>query len=174
MYKVINWIVAILFLCSLICTGILLYKQHNQSVPECIYVHDTITITKDSIIEKTLYRTYVDSFIDIQYIVLSDTITVTDTIRIPIDHNVSEFNITKDSLSIQERIWHSGYRSVIDSIQVEYDWQYTIPKPQPKRFGLAWNVGVYAGYGINFNNGQYYFSPEVGVGASIGFGGIIK
>jgi len=47
-------------------------------------------------------------------------------------------------------------------------------KPKQKKIGLVWNIGLYTGYGINFNNGQYYFSPEVGVGASIGIGGIIK
>jgi len=47
------------------------------------------------------------------------------------------------------------------------------PKKQ-KKIGIVWNVGVYAGYGINFNNGQYYFSPEVGIGGSIGIGGFVK
>lgn len=172
--KVVNWIVGIILLISLILNGILIYKQVNQSVPERLEIHDTIIVKQDSIIEKTIYQTYVDTCIIHDIVYMDSVIKVTDTIRVPIEHKVSEFNIEKDSLRLNERIWHSGYRSVIDSIQVEYDWQYTIPKPQPKRFGLVWNVGLYTGYGINFNNGQYYFSPEVGIGGSIGFGGLIK
>ena len=97
-----------------------------------------------------------------------------DTIYLPIEHHQSEFSIQKDSLTINETIWHSGFHSTIDSIKLDYNWNYEIPKPKPKKIGLVFNIGPYIGYGINFNNGQYYFSPEVGVGVSIGIGGIIK
>lgn len=56
---------------------------------------------------------------------------------------------------------------------MQYEWQYTIPK-QEKKIGIVWSLGFYAGYGMNFNNGQYYFSPEIGIGGSIGIGGKIK
>ena len=133
-------------------------------------MHDTVTITKDSIITKTKYKSVFDTIVKIQY---KDTV-IHDTVRIPIEHNQSEFSIKKDSLTINETIWHSGFHSTIDSIKLDYNWNYEIPKQKPKKIGIVWNIGLYAGYGINFNNGQYYFSPEVGVGASIGIGGIIK
>ena len=133
-------------------------------------MHDTVTITKDWVITKTKYKTIFDTIVEIQY---KDTVLY-DTIYLPIEHNQSEFSIKKDSLTINETIWHSGFHSTIDSIKLDYNWNYEIPKQKPKKIGIVWNIGPYIGYGINFNNGQYYFSPEVGVGLSIGIGGIIK
>ena len=133
-------------------------------------MHDTVTIHTDSIQEKIVYRTNFDTITEIQY---KDTVLY-DTIEIPVEHKVSEFKIEKDSLKITEKIYHSGFHSTIDSIKLDYNWNYEIPKPKPKKIGIVWNIGPYIGYGINFNNGQYYFSPEVGVGVSIGIGGIIK
>ena len=141
-----------------------------MDAPGTIYLHDTVTIHTDSIQEKIVYNTKFDTITEIQY---KDTI-IYDTIEIPVEHKVSEFNIEKDSLKISEKIYHSGFHSTIDSIKLDYNWNYEIPKPKPKKIGIVWNIGPYIGYGINFNNGQYYFSPEVGVGVSIGIGGIIK
>lgn len=168
--KAINWVIGILLLLSLICNGLQFYCLKHKSVPEVIYLHDTVTIHTDSIITRTLYKSLHDTVIEIQ---LKDTI-IFDTIYLPIEHQQSDFSIKKDSLTINETIWHSGYHSTIDSIMLDYTWNYEITKPKPKRIGLVWNIGLYTGYGINFNNGQYYFSPEVGVGGSIGIGGIIK
>ena len=141
-----------------------------MDAPEVIYLHDTVTITKDCVITKTMWKTNLDTIVEIQY---KDTVLY-DTIYLPIEHNQSDFSIKKDSLTINETIWHSGFHSTIDSIKLDYNWNYEIPKPKPKKIGIVWNIGPYVGYGINFNNGQYYFSPEVGVVASIGIGGIIK
>ena len=141
-----------------------------MDVPEAIYLHDTVTIRTDSIITKTKWKTVFDTITEIQY---KDTVLY-DTVYLPIEHHQSEFSIKKDSLTINETIWHSGFHSTIDSIKLDYNWNYEITKPKPKKIGVVWNIGPYIGYGINFNNGQYYFSPEVGVGVSIGIGGIIK
>ena len=133
-------------------------------------MHDTVTIHTNSIQEKIVYRTKFDTIVEIQY---KDTVLY-DTIYLPIEHHQSDFYIKKNSLTINETIWHSGFHSTIDSIKLDYNWNYEIPKQKPKKIGIVWNIGPYIGYGINFNNGQYYFSPEVGVGVSIGIGGIIK
>ena len=133
-------------------------------------MHDTVTIHTDSIHEKIVYRTKFDTIVEIQY---KDTVLY-DTIYLPIEHHQSDFSIKKDSLTINETIWHSGFHSTIDSIKLDYNWNYEIPKQKPKKIGIVWNIGPYIGYGINFSNSQYYFSPEVGVGVSIGIGGIIK
>lgn len=168
--KVLNWIFGILLLVSLIFNGYSFYQIRHLDTPEAIYLHDTVTITKDSIITKTKYKTVFDTIVEILY---KDTVFY-DTIYLPIEHNQSEFSIKKDSLTINETIWHSGFHSTIDSIKLDYNWNYEISKPKPKKIGIVWNIGPYIGYGINFNNGQYYFSTEVGVGVSIGIGGIIK
>ena len=168
--KALNIVFGILFLVSLIFNGYSLYQLRHLDAPGTIYLHDTVTIHTDSIITKTKYKTIFDTITEIQY---KDTVLY-DTIYLPIEHNQSEFSIKKDSLTINETIWHSGFHSTIDSIKLDYNWNYEIPKQKPKKIGLVFNIGPYIGYGINFNNGQYYFSPEVGVGVSIGFGGIIK
>ena len=168
--KALNIVFGILFLVSLIFNGYSFYQLRHLDAPGTIYLHDTVTITKDSIITKTKYKSVFDTIVKIQY---KDTVLY-DTIYLPIEHNQSEFSIKKDSLTINETIWHSGFHSTIDSIKLDYNWNYEIPKQKPKKIGIVWNIGPYIGYGINFNNGQYYFSPEVGVGVSIGIGGIIK
>ena len=168
--KALNIVFGILLLVSLIFNGYSFYQLRHLDAPGTIYLHDTVTITKDSIITKTKYKSVFDTIVKIQY---KDTVLY-DTIYLPIEHNQSEFSIKKDSLTINETIWHSGFHSTIDSIKLDYNWNYEIPKQKPKKIGIVWNSGPYIGYGINFNNGQYYFSPEVGVGVSIGIGGIIK
>ena len=168
--KALNWIFGILFLVSLIFNGYSFYQLRHLDAPGTIYLHDTVTITKDCVITKTKYKSIFDTIVEIQY---KDTVLY-DTVYLPIEHHQSDFSIKKDSLTINETIWHSGFHSTIDSIKLDYNWNYEIPKPKPKKIGIVWNIGPYIGYGINFNNGQYYFSPEVGVGVSIGIGGIIK
>ena len=168
--KAINWIIGILLLVSLICNGLQFYCLKHQSVPEWVYLHDTVTITKDSIITKTKYKTIFDTITEIHY---KDTV-IHDTVRIPIEHKVSEFELKKDSLTIREKIYHHGFKSEIDSVEFSYDWQYKFQPKKQRKWGITWSIGPYIGYGINFNNGQYYFSPEVGIGGSIGIGGIIK
>lgn len=168
--KALNIVFGILFLVSLIFNGYSFYQLRHLDAPGTIYLHDTVTITKDCVITKTMQKTVFDTITEIQY---KDTI-IYDTIEIPVEQKVSEFKIEKDSLKITEKIYHSGFHSTIDSIKLDYNWNYEIPKQKPKKIGLVFNIGPYIGYGINFNNGQYYFSPEVGVGVSIGFGGIIK
>lgn len=168
--KALNIVFIILFLVSLIFNGYSLYQLRHLDAPGTIYLHDTVTITKDCVITKTKYKTIFDTIVEIQY---KDTVLY-DTIEIPIEQKVSEFKIEKDSLKITEKIYHSGFHSTIDSIKLDYNWNYEIPKQKPKKIGIVFNIGPYIGYGINFNNGQYYFSPEVGVGVSIGIGGIIK
>ena len=168
--KALNIVFGILLLVSLIFNGYSFYQLRHLDAPGTIYLHDTVTITKDSIITKTKYKSIFDTITEIHY---KDTVLY-DTIYLPIEHHQSDFSIKNDSLTINETIWHSGFHSTIDSIKLDYNWNYEIPKQKPKKIGIVWNIGIYTGYGINFNNGQYYFSPEVGVGASIGIGGIIK
>ena len=168
--KVLNTVFIILFLVSLIFNGYSLYQLRHLDAPGTIYLHDTVTISKDCVITKTIQKTNFDTITEIQY---KDTVLY-NTIYLPIQHNQSEFSIQKDSLTINETIWHSGFHSTIDSIKLDYNWNYEMPKTKPKKIGIVWNIGPYIGYGINFNKGQYYFSPEVGVGVSIGIGGIIK
>lgn len=180
MKKALNWIFGILLLVSLILNGILVYKQCNQNTPECIEIikNDTLLIVKDSIITKYKYRTHYDTIFTTVFIDTNslDTIKKLDTLQIPIDYKQASFKTSKDSIDLEAKIQYHGYKAEIDSVEFAYQLHYTqeITKPKQKKIGLVWNIGPYVGYGINFNNGQYYFSPEVGIGGSIGIGGIIK
>ena len=87
--KALNTIFIILFLVSLIFNGYSLYQLRHLDAPGTIYLHDTVTITKDSIITKTRYKTVFDTIVEIQY---KDTVLY-DTIYLTIEHNQSEFSI---------------------------------------------------------------------------------
>ena len=98
MKKVVNWVIGILLLVALILNGLQFYCLSKKSVPECVYLTDTMIIKKDSIIEKVKWKTKFDTIIDLQY---KDTI-IHDTIQIPIEHKVSEFNLKKDSFEFRQ------------------------------------------------------------------------
>ena len=119
-----------------------------------------------------MWRTNFDTITEIQY---KDTVLY-DTIEIPVEHKVSEFNIEKDSLKISEKIYHSGFHSTIDSIKLDYNWNYEIPKQKPKKIGIVWFVGptVTGGVTFNANNKTFDYGPSVGISVGVGIGGIIK
>ena len=167
-----NIVFGILFLVSLIFNGYSFYQLRHLDAPGTIYLHDTVTITKDCVITKTMWKTNLDTIVEIQY---KDTVLY-DTIYLPIEHNQSEFSIKKDSLTINETIWHSGFHSTIDSIKLDYNWNYEIPKPKPKKIGIVWFIGPTVTGGVNFNanNKTFDYGPSVGISVGVGIGGIIK
>ena len=170
--KALNIVFAILFLVSLIFNGYSLYQLRHLDAPGTIYLHDTVTIHNNSIHEKIVYNTKFDTIVEIQY---KDTVLY-DTIYLDIEHKVSEFKIEKDSLKITEKIYHSGFHSTIDSIKLDYNWNYEIPKQKPKKIGIVWFVGPTLTGGVNFNanNKTFDYGPSVGISVGVGIGGIIK
>ena len=170
--KVINWIVGISLLVSLILNGLQFYLLKQQNAPECILVTDTVVIKQDSIIEKVKWKTKFDTIIDLQY---KDTI-IHDTIQIPIEHKVSEFNLKKDSFELKQKIHHSGFHSVVDSIECNYTFNYEVTKPKPKKIGFVWYIGLGVGGGanINVNNRTFDYGPNFGLQGGVGIGGYIK
>lgn len=172
MKKVINWIVGISLLVALIICGLQFYYIHNQNAPECVYLTDTVVIKQDSIIEKIKYVTEWDTVIDVQY---KDTI-IHDTVRLPIEHKVDSFSIKKDSLTINEKIHHSGFHSTIDSVELDYKLNYEIPKPKPKKFGWCITFGPSVNYSITLDvqNKTWSNGPSVGVSVVVGPSYIIR
>ena len=170
--KALNIVFVILLLVSLIFNGYSFYQLRHLDAPECVYVSDTVTITKDSIITKTKYNTKFDTIVEIQY---KDTVLY-DTIYLPIEHRQSEFSIKKDSLTINETIWHSGFHSTIDSIKLDYNWNYEIPKQKPKKFGWSITFGPSINYGITLDtqNKTWTHGPSAGFSIVIGPSYIIK
>lgn len=172
MKKIVNWVIGILLLVALITNGLQFYYLSKKSAPEVIKVTDTLIIKKDSIIEKVKWKTKFDTIIDLQY---KDTI-IHDTIEIPIEHKVSEFNLKKDSFELKQKIHHSGFHSVIDSVECSYTFNYEISKPKPKKFGWCVTFGPSVTYGVNFNTGNktFDYGPSLGVSVVIGPSYIIK
>ena len=170
--KVLNWIFGILLLVLLLFSGYSFYQMRHQDAPEAIYLHDTVTIKKDSIITKTKWKTHFDTITEIQY---KDTV-IHDTVRIPIEHKVSEFNIEKDSLKITEKIHHSGWHSNIDSVELDYSFNYELMKPKPKKLGWCITFGPSINYGITLDtqNKTWTHGPSAGFSIVIGPSYIIK
>lgn len=172
-----NYIIVILSLIILLLLGFIFYQ--NKCVPpsvdilritDTVVVHNTDTLYKEKIKFVTKYDTIISYDVTI-----NDSIhQITDTLEIPIEHKQAQFSITKDSLTINTNVFYQGFRAQIDSIETSYDFNYTIQPPKQKKIGLVWCVGPYVGYGFQFNKGQYTNGIEVGIGASIGIGGIIK
>lgn len=172
MKKAFNWIFGILILGLLICCALQFYYIKHLDAPERIYLTDTIILRKDSIIEKIKYKTLFDTIIDLQY---KDTI-IHDTVRLSIEHKVDSFSIKKDSLTINEKIHHSGFHSSIDSVEFNYSFNYDLPKPKPKKFGWCITFGPSINYNITLDtqNKTWCNGPGVGVSVVIGPSYIIK
>lgn len=172
MKKVLNWIFGILLLGLLIYSALQFYYIKHLDVPKVKEIHDTIIIRKDSIIEKIKYKTLFDTIIDFQY---KDTV-IHDTVQIPIEHKVDSFTINNDSLTINEKIHHSGFHSEIDSIELNYSWNYEPPQSKPKKFGWCITFGPSINYGITLDtqNKTWTNGPSAGFSIVIGPSYIIK
>ena len=174
MKTALNYIFGILLIISLIAVGILSYQnyRYRTTPPEVISVHDTTIIKKDSIITKTLYKTKWDTIKDIHY---KDTI-LHDTIYLEMEHKLDSFSVQKDSLRINGNIWHSGFKSSIDSVRLDYSFNYTVKPPKQKKIGFVWYVGIGPSGGVNFNlnNRTFDYGPSFGIQAGIGIGGYVK
>ena len=170
--KALNWIIGVLLLVSLIFNGLQFYYIRHLDAPECVYLTDTVTIKKDSIITKTKWKTKFDTIIDVQY---KDTI-LHDTIYMPIEHKVSEFELKKDSFELKQKIHHSGWHSNIDSVECSYSLNYEIMKPKPKKFGWCITFGPSINYGITLDtqNKTWCTGPSAGFSIVIGPSYIIK
>lgn len=170
--KALNWIIGILLLVSLIFNGLQFYYIRHLDAPECVYVSDTVTIHTDSIITKTKWKTKFDTIIDVQY---KDTI-LHDTIYMPIEHKVSEFELKKDSFELKQKIHHSGWHTNIDSVECSYTLNYEIMKPKPKKFGWCITFGPSVNFGINLDipNKTFNYGPSAGFSVTIGPSYIIK
>lgn len=178
--KVLNYIIGILFILSLITNGILGYQnyRYRNTPPDKIEIHDSIFVLKDSIHEKIVYKTKFDTIIDVQYIdtIHNDTIRDTIIVSLPVEHKVSEFELKKDSLTIREKIHHHGFKSEVDSVELDYQWNYTFQPKKQRKWGLVWFIGPTVTGGVNFNvnNKTFDYGPSVGLSVGVGLGGVIK
>lgn len=165
-----NYIIGILSLVILLLLGFIFYQNKQVPPTEPILLHDTIRIDSIQIQYKT--KTQYITKDSIQFVYQNDTIFDTCYVYIPIEHKTYKDQFKDDNLTLDYAIDFSGYNASINNVDISYDFKYQPPKQ--KKIGLVWCVGPYVGYGFQFNRGQYTNGIEVGIGGSIGIGGIIK
>lgn len=148
----------------------------KQPEPEIVYKekHDTITITKDSIIYKT--RPVKEYVIDTFYVKESGDTVKLDSI--PITEKIYEDTIKTDSTSTEIKIEYSGFNAEINSIWLKHNYfekQETIVQP-PKKVGWVWFIGIGAGVDahVDIPTKTLGWGPAVGLVGGIGIGGTIK
>jgi len=111
----------------------------------------------------------------IEYKTLWDTLVVRDTdtiaVTIPIEHKEYRDTFVTDSSRIELGVRFQGYKAKIDSIDLQYRFEVeprTIVKK--KGFGQFVGVGVGVGYGASVVEQRVYAAPQVGVTFVYGFG----
>lgn len=145
-----------------------------ESKTEYIPVHDTVTITKDSIIYKTKpVNVYL---IDTFYVKESGDTVQLDSI--PITEYKYQDTIKTDSTSTEITVDYYGFNAGINNINLLHSYfekQTTIVK-EPKKVGAVWAIGIGVGIGghANINTGTFGYGPEIGLYGIVGIGGRIK
>lgn len=148
-------------------------NKQPDVIVEYVEKHDTITITKERIVEKTKIK-YVDR-IDTFYVTKTgDTI---QTPEIPIEYKEYKDTIQNDSVSTAIDVKFHGFNADIDSIGIVHNYfekQETIIKK--KKVGIVWYIGIDLGAGghIDIPTKTFGWGPQAGIHAGVGIGGIIK
>lgn len=145
--------------------------NHYRNIPtKEIVLTDTVTVTKERIVEKTKYVTQlrVDTIRDTIMINGKDTII---NFPIPISQYTYEDTIRTDTTTSTIRIDYSGYKTQLDGVQYSYTYYPKIPVQKKKKgqFGQFVGLGVQVGYGLGISN-PVKFEPYVGVGIMYGWG----
>lgn len=161
-------VVVIILVCWLCYT----YKCMNAPV-EPVIIKDTVTVTEFK--DKVKYVSRYDTIVEHDYIYIKDsirdTVSIRDTIVLPIEHKVSEFTIKKKDLALNEKIYYHGFKAEIDSTNIDYTFIYEPKKGKSYKVGQSIVIGIQGGYGMGFQpGGTYRFEPYIGVGVTYGFG----
>lgn len=145
----------------------------EKHIIEYIEKHDTITVEKERIVEKTKIK-YIDR-IDTFYVKESgDTVLAPD---LPIEYKVYEDTIKNDSTSTEIKIEYSGFNPEINNIWLRHNYvekHETVIKT--KKIGIVWFVGFSLGYDacVDVTNKTFNHGPGLSLSAGIGIGGTIK
>lgn len=168
--KYINYIIGVLLALSIslnIGLGIALANKGTNIIEREIKVTDTLTITKDSIVEH-IRPLYIKDY-DTVFVMITDTDTIEVPMTLPIEYMTYEDTIDHDSIKYDVKIDYSGFRPSLDGVYVHSNYikqETIIKKPKPWRQFIG--AGIQVGYGTTFPEPK--FSPYVGVGITYGFG----
>lgn len=160
MYRIITLVLILMCsFCVFYCTRL----DKGQSAPNVI--HDTINITKFETKIKEVPVYYYDTIFNNVFVssTTNDTIKIIDTLRIPIETNETSFNIKKDSFEVNGIITHSGFKSTIENIELDY--KYTLPKQKKPR---KWHIALQGGFGVQYGliKNEFDVGPYIGLGVS--------
>lgn len=152
--------------------GGLLFYHCGKKVPQIeekeIIIQDTIF--QDKIIEKTKlkYITTLDTIIEYKL----DTITIKDTIYIPIEHLQYLDTFITDTTQLRLRIKYSGFKAQLDTIEYNLSYKPKTPLKSKKKGQLGQFIGLGLGvnYGLCINPYKTSFQPNISVGVVYGFG----
>lgn len=103
--------------------------------------------------------------------------TVTDTMLVAVRDTVMLRDTAYIVLGMTQRYykgpdyeaWVSGYRPRLDSLRVFPSTVYINSSTVSREPVRRWGLGIQAGYGIGFSNGQVKAFPYIGVGISYNF-----
>lgn len=137
-------------------------------------VIEKITVTDTIYNDRIEYKTKVKwvEMHDTVITVMVDTVTITDTIYIPIQHKLYTDTFNTDTTSLSLQVSYSGYKSKIDTVSYNFKYFPKEPVKQKKKghFGQHIGIGVYGGYGGTVINSQLFAAPSVGVCIHYGWG----
>lgn len=137
-----------------------------------VEVHDTITVTKERIIEHTKVE-YVTVF-DTMIVVEGHDDTIQVPVELPIEHMMYQDTIRTDSTDVELAIKYSGFKPSLDSVGISYHYvgerAVEVKKTGFRRFV---GVGAYVGAGVGYDllrKDVVVTAPEVGVCVTVGWG----
>lgn len=148
-------------------------QKQPKTIVEYIEKHDTIQITKDSIVYKTKpVNVYL---IDTFYVKESGDTVQLDSL--PITEYQYKDTLKTDSTSTEIMVNYHGFNAGIDSINLIHNYfekQTTIIKE--KKVGWVWYIGIDAGIGAHLDipSKQLGWGPQFGIHGGVGIGGTIK
>ena len=143
----------------------------KQLKPEIITIHDTTTVTVETIKEKEKVQRVVEY--DTSFIVERDTVRDTIYVSLPIAYKQYRDTFNTDTSRTIVDIKYSGYKAQLDGLYVEshYKAKETV-KIKHTGFGQFVGIGLQLGYGASINpiNKTFQPSPYIGVGVTYGWG----
>lgn len=173
-----NWKLLVSLLLNLVLLVCLMQNcQRISPEPNVKYVpvHDTITVEKERIVEKTKPIFVTDTFIKVDSVYVGNDDT---WVELPMKWSQYKDTIKNDSSETQIQVDYHGICAEIDSIKFDYKYynkETTITKPA-KKVGLVWCIGPSFGYSATLNptNQQFNTGISAGITVTLGIGGIIK
>lgn len=125
---------------------------------ETVVELDTLVI-RDTVRER--HPVYVERTVtDTMLVALTDTVRVSDTVYVRLPREQKRYADTNFTA------WVSGFRPILDSIEVYPVTRYVTKEIILPGSAKRWGIGIQAGYGIGLDGGKVTGVPYIGIGIS--------